>query len=318
METQAGSTPFLTLGTRGSPLALIQAEQTRRLLAEHHGIAEDEIAVMPITTAGDTIQDRPLSEVGGKGLFTKQIEQALADGAIDIAVHSAKDVETELPAGLGIAVCLEREDARDALISASGKPLAELPEAVTIGTSSIRRAAQMRRARPDVAIVPFRGNVGTRLRKLAEGQADATLLAAAGLNRLGQGDAATELLDPEVFVPAPGQGVVCLEIRETDRRTAGLIAPLNHPRTAIEFAAERAFLDGLDGSCRTPIGALSQWPEAGRLRLTGEVLSPDGAVHHHAALEGPPDQAVALGHELAELLRAEAGTGFFAELERRG
>lgn len=316
MQTKATPARFLTVGTRGSPLARAQADEVRRLLAGAHSVAEAEIAIAPITTGGDRIADRPISEAGGKGLFTKEIEQALIEGAIDVAVHSAKDLATVLPPGLVLAVCLQRADVRDAFVSSAGTALSELPAGARIGTSSIRRAAQMLRARPDCTIVPMRGNVGTRLKKLAEGAADATVLAAAGLARLGESDAATELLDPEIFLPAPCQGAICVQIRSGDRRAAELLAPLADARATTELTAERAFLAGLDGSCRAPVGGLTQWPED-RLRLTGELISPDGKRHFRAALEGPPGQALALGQELAAILRAEAGDAFFEALEGR-
>ncbi|MEX0627735.1 MAG: hydroxymethylbilane synthase [Cucumibacter sp.] len=316
MQTKASPAPFLTIGTRGSPLARAQAEAVRRRLAALHHVPVADIAITPFITSGDRIQDRPLSEAGGKGLFTKEIEAALIEGAVDLAVHSAKDLETFLPEGLVIGACLTREDVRDALISRDGKKLDELPRGAKLGTSSIRRAAQMLRHRADLTIVPFRGNVGTRLKKLADGIVEATLLAAAGLNRLGEAGAVTEYLDPEKFPPAPGQGVICVEIRQADNRAAALVAPLADHRATTELAAERAFLAGLDGSCRTPIGAYVQWLD-GRLRLTGEILSPDGKVHHRAIIDGPPESAVALGRELAAVLRAEAGDDFFAALGRR-
>jgi hydroxymethylbilane synthase len=307
---------LLTLGTRGSPLARAQAEDVRRRLCALHGVGEDAIPIRAFTTSGDAIRDRPLSEAGGKGLFTKEIELALLAGEIDVAVHSAKDVATELPHGLTLAAALPREDMRDALIARDASSLAGLPQGARLGTSSIRRAAQMLRLRPDLQVVPFRGNVGTRLKKLADGVADATILAAAGLNRLGNAEIVTEFIDPEAFPPAPGQGVVCLEIRAADTRMAALAAPLADAKATIELAAERAFLAGLDGSCRTPIGALSQWRD-GRLRLLGEILAPDGSRHFRADREAAPGEAEALGHEVAALIRAEAGEDFFSALERR-
>jgi hydroxymethylbilane synthase len=316
LQTKANPARFLTVGTRGSPLARAQADEVRRLLAGAHSVAESDIVIEPISTRGDRATDRPISEAGGKGLFTKEIEQALLDGIIDIAVHSTKDLATILPPGLALAVCPKRADVRDAWVANGAVALADLPAGARIGTSSIRRAAQMLRARPDCAIVPMRGNVGTRLKKLAEGAADATVLAAAGLDRLGESAAATALLDPEEFLPAPCQGAICVQIRSDDRRAADLLAPLADTRTTLELTAERAFLAGLDGSCRVPVGALTQWLDD-KLRLTGELIGPDGKQHFRAALEGPPAQAVMLGQELAGILRAEAGEAFFADLEGR-
>lgn len=299
------STPFARIGARGSELALAQAHLVRRLLAGAHGVAEHDIEIAVITTSGDRITDRPLSEVGGKGLFTKEIEQALFDGAIDIAVHSSKDIATRLPDGLAMAAFLEREDVRDAFVSLAAASLDELPQGARLGTSSLRRAAQMRHHRPDLEIVPFRGNVGTRLKKLAYGIADATLLAMAGLNRLGRANEARAALDPREFPPAPAQGAIGLEIRGDDHRMAGLLAPLDHAPTATAVTAERAFLTVLDGSCRTPIGAFSELA-GGRLTLTGEILSPDGRQRTRARRDGRAADATAIGAELGRAVLAEA------------
>ena len=225
------SSPFLRIGTRGSALALVQARLVQRLLAEAHGVDPERIEIHAISTSGDTLKDAPLGEVGGKGLFSKEIEAALDANEVDIGVHSSKDMATTLPGGLRLAAFLEREDIRDAFVSLRAKSVDELPRGAKLGSSSLRRAAQMLRARPDLQIVPFRGNVDTRLRKLADGVADATLLAVAGLNRLGRQAEITSYLDPDRFPPAPAQGAIGLEIRETDQRTADLIAPLNHAPT---------------------------------------------------------------------------------------
>ena len=313
MQTKA---PFLTIGTRGSPLARAQAEEARRELAAAAGVPESDIAISVFTTSGDTLTDKPLSEAGGKGLFTKEIEAALIDGAVDVAVHSAKDLETELPPGLAIGACLRREDGRDALISREGLTLDELPKGARLGTSSIRRMAQMKRYRRDLEIISFRGNVGTRIRKLDEGLADATLLAAAGLNRLGEADLVSDYLDPEKFPPAPGQGVIVLQLRGKDARTTALTERVNDPRSMIELAAERAMLAGLDGSCRTPIGAFSDWTE-GTLKLVGEILSPDGKDAWRANASGAAADAERIGKDVAARIRGEAGSGFFAALARR-
>jgi hydroxymethylbilane synthase len=299
------SAPLLRIGTRGSMLALAQAHLTRRLLATAHGVAEDEIEIVAMTTSGDRLTDRPLSEAGGKGLFSKEIEDALLAGRIDLGVHSAKDLATVLPGGLALAAMLEREDIRDAFVSPHAEDLAGLKRGARLGTSSIRRAAQMLRARPDLAIVPFRGNVDTRLRKLADGIADATLLAVAGLNRLGRADVIGAMLDPERFPPAPAQGAIALEIRAGDARTAHLVAPLDHPPTHASVAVERALLGALDGSCRTPIGARTVW-SPGRVQLLAEILAPDGSRSERVAGEAPAADAIAMGHALGEELRARA------------
>lgn len=303
------STPFLRIGTRGSILALAQAELTRRLLAEAHAVDEAEIAIVVISTSGDRITDRPLSEVGGKGLFSKEIEAALVANEIDLAVHSSKDLASELPDGLALAAFLPREDVRDAFVSLHYGSLAELPEGAKLGSSSIRRAAQMLRARPDLEVVPFRGNVDTRLGKLEAGVADATLLAAAGLNRLGRSNRITALLDPTEFLPAPAQGAIGIEVRADDTRTNELLAPLNHAPTATAIAAERGLLGTLDGSCRTPIGAFTQLNEAS-LTLSAEILSPDGREWYRESDSGPVAEAAEIGARLGRRLLAAAGPDF--------
>ena len=303
------SSPFLRIGSRGSVLALYQARLVRRLLAEIHGVPEAAIEILTITTTGDRLTEAPLSEVGGKGLFSKEIEAALADGEIDLGVHSSKDMATTLPDGLVMAAFLEREDPRDAFVSLIAKSLDELPQGAKLGSSSLRRAAQMLRHRPDLEIVPFRGNVDTRLRKLADGVADATLLAAAGLNRLGRAHEITAHLDLERFPPAPAQGAIGIEIRDGDTRTAELIAPLDHAPTSLAVRAERALLGALDGSCRTAIGALSRI-EGTKLALKGEILSPDGRIVIDGDHSGSTDNPEAVGHELGQMLRDKAGSDF--------
>jgi hydroxymethylbilane synthase len=303
------SAPFLTIGTRGSALALWQAQLVQRQLAEAHGVPADAIAIRAFTTTGDRLTDRPLSEAGGKGLFSTEIEQALTAGEVDIGVHSSKDMASVLPDGLVLAAFLAREDVRDAFVSLRYGSLEAVPPGSRLGTSSIRRAAQMLRARPDLTIVPFRGNVGTRLQKLEAGVADATLLAAAGLNRLGQADKINAYLDPGQFLPAPAQGAICLEIRADDSRAADLVKPLNHAPTATALAAERALLTTLDGSCRTPIGAFTEL-NAISCRLSAEILSPDGREFYRDTLEGRPDEAQRIGAELGRRLLAAAGPEF--------
>jgi hydroxymethylbilane synthase len=304
------SSPFLRIGSRGSALALVQAQLVRRQLAEAHRVPEEAIEIRTITTSGDRLTDAPLSEVGGKGLFSKEIEGALAAREIDLGVHSSKDMATRLPDGLVLAAFLEREDIRDAFVSLTAKSLDELPRGARLGSSSLRRSSQMLRARSDLTIVPFRGNVDTRLRKLRDGVADATLLAVAGLNRLGRQNEITSYLDPELFPPAPAQGAIGLEIRADDRRAAGLIKPLDHAPTHLSVRAERALLGALDGSCRTSIGALSRI-EGDALHLTGEILSPDGRIAIRDSHSGPLAQPEAIGHELGQMLRQKAGSDFF-------
>jgi hydroxymethylbilane synthase len=303
--------PFVRLGTRGSPLALAQAEATRDLLARAHGVDPKAIEIVTFVSTADRLKDRPLSEVGGKGLFTKEIDEALLAGQVDIGVHSAKDMATSLPEGMAIGAFLEREDVRDAFISLTVRGIDYLPEGARFGTSSIRRAAQVLRLRPDLRIVPFRGNVETRLKKLADGVADATLLALAGLKRLGEDHRATAILDTQSFMPAPAQGAIALAVRAGDARAAGLVAPLNHMPTWQAVTAERAMLAVLDGSCRTPVGALSLF-EGGTLTLNGEILSLDGAEQFVDAVSGPAGDGERLGAELARRLLDAAGPDFLA------
>lgn len=303
-------TTVLRIGTRGSPLALAQAHETRGRLMAAHGLPEHAFAVEVITTSGDRIQDRPLSEAGGKGLFTKEIEEALLDGRIDIAVHSSKDMPTVLPDGLELSAFLPREDPRDAFIGKAARSILDLPEGATVGSSSLRRQALILRIRPDLKVITFRGNVQTRLRKLEEGVADGTMLALAGLKRLGLQDIATDVLALDAFPPAPGQGAICIESRIGDGRVAGMIAPLNDLPTAQALACERAFLAVLDGSCRTPIAGHAS-VEGNRLSFSGMILTPDGSRAHETALTGAAGEAAGIGRHAGERLRGEAGPSFF-------
>jgi hydroxymethylbilane synthase len=262
----------LRLGTRGSKLARVQAGMVARLLQQNGTACE----IVPVKTTGDRILDRPLAEAGGKGLFTKELEEALFSGAIDLAVHSMKDVPTALPEGLTIGAILPREDPSDVFIAKRAHTLLELPAGARVGTSSVRRKAQILRARPDLECVLLRGNVDTRLAKLESGETDAILLAMAGLKRLGLADRVTSVLSTEEWLPSLAQGAVGIEIRKSDARTASLIGALNDETAATELACERAFQAALDGSCRTPIAGLARI-EAGRLRFRGEVIAPDGS-----------------------------------------
>ncbi len=308
--------PFLRIGTRGSPLALVQARNVRRRLALMHQIKENEIEITVIKTGGDRTQSENLSlkDIGGKGLFSKEIEERLLAKTIDLAVHSAKDMATSLPHGLVMDFFLAREDVRDAFISLRAKNLDDLPTGARLGTSSLRRAAQLRYRRPDLNIVEFRGNVATRLAKLKDGVADATLLAVAGLNRLGQAGHATVLLDAFEFPTAPAQGAVGLETRLNDRRTRDLIAPLDDERTNLAVTGERAMLKKLDGSCRTPIGVFSRF-EGDRLLMKGQILSLDGAQCFSAEASGMAPNSTGVGLEVAQKLMAAAGEEFLASLK---
>lgn len=295
---------------------MAQAEETRALLARAHGIAPERIEIVPFVSTGDRLKDRPLSEVGGKGLFTKEIDAALLAGDVDIGVHSTKDVATTLPEGMAIPAFLEREDVRDAFISLVARGIDYLPEGARFGTSSIRRAAQVLRLRPDLEIVPFRGNVQTRLKKLMDGVASATLLAMAGLKRVGEDHRVTAVLDPEQFMPAPAQGAIALAVRTDDARARELVAPLDHKLTHTAITAERAMLKVLDGSCRTPVGALSRI-EAGRLTLRGEILSLDGQTTVEEEVTGDAAEAQALGAALGQKLIEIAGPDFLARWSGR-
>jgi hydroxymethylbilane synthase len=304
---------MLRLGARGSPLALAQARLARGALADAAGLAPDErearLPIVALTTSGDRIQDRRLADAGGKGLFTKELEEALADGRIDVAVHSMKDVPTEPPARLALAAILAREDPRDVFISPVARRLEELPQGAKVGTASLRRQAQALALRPDLAIVTFRGNVGTRLDKLARGVAAATFLAAAGLKRLGQESVIAALVDPDVMLPAPAQGAIGLQIRGEDAHARQLCAPLDHVDSALRVAAERGLLAALDGSCRTPIAALAELGPTG-LRLRGEVLLPDGTrrwARDATRVLASVEAAAAFGRDLGAEIRAEAG-----------
>jgi hydroxymethylbilane synthase len=301
----------LRLGTRGSPLALTQARMVRDALAKAHGFDPQQIALEVIRTSGDRIQDRPLADAGGKGLFTKEIEEALIAGTIDFAVHSSKDMPTMLPAGLVLSAFMEREDPRDAFISRKAKSIADLPPGATVGTASLRRQAMMKRLRSDLVIVPLRGNVETRLRKLDEGVADATLLALAGLKRLGLADAATAVLDVGEFLPAVGQGAIGIETRADDSRTRDLLAPINHADTFNALACERAFLAVLDGSCRTPIGGYARI-EDGKIHFRGMIIKPDGSEAFEARREGDIGDAEKLGADAGAELKGRGGPDFFA------
>jgi hydroxymethylbilane synthase len=301
----------LRIGTRGSPLALAQAHETRDRLTAAHGLAQGACEIVVIKTTGDQVLDRPLSEIGGKGLFTKEIEEALLAGAIDIAVHSMKDMPVDQPDGLILDCYLPREDVRDAFVAPGfDGGLADLAAGAVVGTSSLRRRAQVAFRRPDLRIVEFRGNVQTRLKKLADGVAACTFLAMAGLNRLDAAGVPRRPMAPEDMLPAVAQGAIGIERRRDDDRAAALLAAIHHDATGLRLAAERAYLARLDGSCQTPIAGLAEL-DGDRLRLRGEILRPDGSECHADALEGTAADGAALGRALAETLLGRAGPGFF-------
>jgi hydroxymethylbilane synthase len=283
----------------------------RARLARAHGIEAEAIEICVIRTTGDAVQNRPLVEIGGKGLFTKEIEQALVDGGVDLAVHSAKDVPAVLPEGLILAACLPREDPRDALISHVAAELAALPHGAVVGTASPRRQAMVKRLRPDLTVIGLRGNVETRLRKLEEGEADATLLAVAGLKRLGLIEKMTSVLETDDFLPAVGQGIITIEARKSDQRTRGLLAAIDDSDASGALGTERAFLAVLEGSCRTPI--------AGHARLTdtavdfrGLIVKPDGSQSFETVRRGSRSDSAALGRDAGHELKGRAGPDFFA------
>ncbi|MEI4197149.1 hydroxymethylbilane synthase [Roseovarius sp. E0-M6] len=300
----------LKIGTRGSPLALAQAHETRARLAAAFGLDDAAFEIVVITTTGDRITDRPLKEIGGKGLFTREIEQALLDGEIDIAVHSMKDMPVLQPEGLIIDCYLPREDVRDAFVSPGGERLHEMTAGTKVGTSSLRRRSQVLVAYPHLEVVEFRGNVQTRLRKLADGVAACTFLAMAGLNRLGQADVALCPLEPEEMLPALAQGAIGIERRRGDARMADMLAAIHDAQTGKQLAAERAFLAALDGSCETPIAGLATL-DGGTLRLRGEVLRPDGSERIADDRNAPVEDGAELGREMARDMLAQAGPGFF-------
>lgn len=303
----------IRIGTRGSPLALAQAHEVRSRLMAAHSLPETAFEIRVFKTSGDRIQDRPLSDVGGKGLFTKELEEALLALEVDFCVHSMKDMQTVLPDRLLIGATLPREDVRDAFISAKYSCLAELPKGGVVGTSSLRRQAQVKQLRPDLEIVGFRGNVETRLKRLEQGGADATFLACAGLKRLGLADRITAAVPVEQMLPAVAQGAIGIEIRADDEQTADVIAPLNHQPSAIAVIAERAFLAKLEGSCRTPIAGLAEL-NGGTLSFRGMILSPDGVKSYAAERLGPAVNAIDLGTAAAEELLTRAGPEFMSVL----
>jgi len=301
----------LRIGTRGSPMALYQAGLVRdRLRAAHPDrAAAGAVELVPIRTTGDRVQTRLLAEIGGKGLFTKEIEKALFDRRIDLAVHSLKDMETILPAGLEIGAVPARDDPRDALISRSGVGLADLPQRARVGTSSLRRRAQLLRRRNDLEIVPIRGNVDTRLGKLAAGEFDALVLALCGLERLGKAGLVSEILPSELMLPAVGQGALAIECRAGDASVRQLLMPLHDPASAACVSAERAMLAALDGSCRTPIAGLATIA-GDRLTLDALLLAPDGSAERRDRIAGAIGDAVGLGREVGARLRSGAGPEF--------
>lgn len=310
MKNVPPSSP-LRIGTRGSPLALAQAVETRTKLMTAWDWPEEAFEVVVIQTSGDRIQDRPLRLVGGKGLFTKEIEEQLLDGSIDIAVHSMKDMPIAQPDGLVLDTYLPREDVRDAFISPSAYSIASLTQGARVGSSSLRRRAQLMHVRPDLDVVEFRGNVQTRLKKLTEGVAICTFLAMAGLNRLNMVHIATLAIEPEDMLPAVAQGAIGIERRSNDSVTAALLEPLHHATTGQRLAAERAFLTALDGSCETPIAGLATL-EGSELLLRGEVLRPDGSEKLSGERRGAIGRGAEMGYDLAQDLLSQAGPEFFS------
>lgn len=299
----------LKIGTRGSPLAMAQAFETRARLGQAFDLPQEAFEIVVIKVTGDIIQDRALKDIGGKGLFTREIEEALLDGSIDIAVHSMKDMPVEQPQGLCLDTYLPREDVRDAFVSLTHSAIADLPEGATVGTSSLRRRAQLLARRPDLNVVEFRGNVQTRLKKLEDGVAVATFLAMAGLNRLGRDDVKRTPISPEDMLPAIAQGAIGIERRGDDQRIAAMLEPIHDVVTGQRLAAERAFLAALDGSCETPIGGLADL-DGGALRLRGEILRVDGSEVIADDQTVSIADGAALGREMAAKMLEAAGPGF--------
>lgn len=283
---------------------MAQAHEVRQRLIDAHGFEEDQIEIKVISVSGDQIQDKALREIGGKGLFTKEIEEALLRGDVDAAIHSMKDMETRFPDGLVLGAVLPREDVRDAFISLKVPSLDALPEGAVVGTSSLRRQAQVRRLRPDVTVVEFRGNVQTRLRKLEEGVADATFLACAGLNRLGLADKITSAIESDQMIPAVAQGAIGVQVRAGENGADSVWAALNHEPTGLCTSVERAFLAALDGSCRTPIAGLARVSNDGRVKFRGMILSPDGAHVGERSFEVNADDALEAARGAGEELLA--------------
>ena len=301
--------PF-RIGTRGSPLALAQAHETRDRLSAAFDLPSEAFEIVVIKTTGDRILDRPLKEIGGKGLFTREIEDDLLAGRIDIAVHSMKDMPVEQPDGLVLNCYLPREDVRDAFISPAGGSLSGLSAGTKVGTSSLRRKAQLLNKRPDLDVVEFRGNVQTRLKKLEEGVAHCTFLAMAGLNRLGMSDVPASPIATDEMLPAVAQGAIGIERRLDDTRATEMLDALHHTETGHRLAAERAFLKALDGSCETPIAGLATL-EGDNLTLVGEILRTDGSEALSDTRTGPVEDGEAIGRDLAQELLSRAGEGFF-------
>ena len=297
-------TGLIRIGTRGSPLALAQAHETRRRLMQAHGLVETQFEIVVISTTGDRILNQPLAEIGGKGLFTQEIEEALLAETIDLAVHSMKDMPAVLPDGLAFAAVLPREDARDAFVSLTSKSLRDLPEGAVLGSSSVRRNSQALRIRPDLQPVQFRGNVQTRLRKLNDGVAAGTFLAVAGLNRLGLAEHISSIMDMEEMLPAVAQGAIGIEVKSSNMRAQSLVEAIHHDTTGIAIACERAFLAKLEGSCRTPIAGHAV-VEGRTLKFRGQILSLDGRDSVECTMDGQVDHAAALGVAAAEHLIAK-------------
>ena len=310
--TASENQTIINIGTRSSQLALAQAKEVKQRLISAHGEDSIKVVIVEISTKGDRIQDRALSEIGGKGLFTEEIEQQLLAGDIDIAVHSTKDMPTLLPQGLELSCFLPRESPADVFVSNKAPNIEGLPQGAVIGSASLRRQALIRRIRPDIKVITFRGNVQSRLRKLAEGQVDATLLAQAGLNRLNMQDIITNILPIESFPPAPGQGAICIESRIDNQKIKTLLAPLNDTDTVIALRAERRFLAVLDGSCRTPLAGYAHL-ENDQLHFHGMILSPDGQNVFETSRTGSAEDGAEMGEDAAIQLRSQAGKAFFAD-----
>ncbi len=307
----------LRIGTRGSPLALTQTGTVVDALKKEHPFLRQKgaIEMVVITTTGDRVQNRLLSEIGGKGMFTKELDEALLNSQIDIGIHSMKDMPTFLPENIALHAIMPREDVRDALVSAKHASFNDLPQGATLGTASLRRKSQVLIARPDLSVIPLRGNVDTRLKKITEGEADATLLAYAGLKRLGKENVATEILETDVMLPAVGQGSLSATCRMDDPGANAVLAGLGEPPATAAIIAERAMLVLLDGSCHTPIAGLARPDGKGNIDMHGRISRPDGTGSAHVTASAPLTDAQELGRSLAEDLLVQAGPGILEAIE---
>lgn len=314
MQSRAATDQPFRIGTRGSPLALWQANTVRKLLLEHHALPDDAVTIVKVKTTGDLVLDRRLAEIGGKGLFTKELESSLARGEVDCAVHSLKDVPTFLPDGMLLAAYLEREDPRDALIAPGANSLESLKEGAVVGTASLRREAILRNLRPDLDVVLLRGNVGSRLKKVADGELDAAILAYAGLKRLELTGSVSAVLDPCQFMPAVGQGIVAIEVQANNATAIAMVEPLNDTQSQMAALTERGFLARLDGSCQSPIAGHARISN-GNITFEGCLMTRDGIEREYITGKGVIDSPETIGNTAAETILSRASASLLEVLE---